>query len=145
MDNAHGSFILVVITEVKGEDVGTEAREVMIEGRIMWVVGFFVPRFYDIPTFTHTLSTPPPTMDPRRSYHLRSSRSLCPSCEVSVRWVKDTEHTASLAGWKDRNDLSFSDMLCTHRLSYRSLGALSLDLGVQSMEEAGNYWIGLLL
>ena len=35
----------------------------MIEGRIMWVVGFFVPRFYDIPTFTHTLSTPPPTMD----------------------------------------------------------------------------------
>ena len=33
----------------------------MIEGRIMWVVGFFVPRFYDIPTFTHTLSTPPPT------------------------------------------------------------------------------------
>ena len=77
-------------------------------------------------------------MDPRRSYHLRSSRSLCPSCEVSVRWVKDTEHTASLAGWKDRNDLSFSDMLCTHRLSYRSLGALSLDLGVQSMEEASN-------
>ena len=63
----------------------------MIEGRIMWVVGFFVPRFYDIPTFTHTLSTPPPTMDPRRSYHLRSSRSLCPSLDMTRLAMDDRD------------------------------------------------------